>query len=210
MNPIIVINANMGSKGHQIGRLVSSCSNVMWYDQEENGVSPWKPCSGILNHEIAKFHYDRRFSDSTTIPPVLDYARRSGLPETPELSYDKCRDGQYLTYVIHSSLKESREYFNGKHIVVLNKDIVRFFETTWKFRVGKTKKLISELYTKEDVRLMLTDTLVDYETNYTSDDFVINTIEDLFDVDNFKSLCVKFGLTFNEYRYNKVREFLRK
>ena len=55
-NPIIVINANMGSKGHQIGRLIASCSNVRWYDHKWNGPTPWEPCSHILNHEHSKFH----------------------------------------------------------------------------------------------------------------------------------------------------------
>ena len=136
-NPIIVINVNMASKGHQIGRLLASCSNVLWYNHEGNGSVPWEPCNGILNAELSKFHYDRRFADNTTIPPVLDYARRSNLPETPELSYDRCEDGQYLMYVTHSDLDESREYFNGKHVVVLNKDPTRFFETSLNFR-GKT------------------------------------------------------------------------
>ena len=95
MNPIIVINVNMGSKGHQIGRLISSCDNVAWYDHRGNGAHPWLPCSGILNAELSKFHYDRRFADNTTVPPVLDYARRSGLPERPDLTYKS----QLLTYI---------------------------------------------------------------------------------------------------------------
>jgi hypothetical protein len=209
-NPIIVINAIMASKGHQVGRLLASCSNVLWYNHEGNGSDPWEPCNGILNAELSVFHYDRRFADSSTIPPVLDYARRSGLPETPELSYDRCEDGQYLLYVTHSDLDESREFFNGNHLVVLNKDIDRFFNTAWNFRVGKTKTLISELYTKEEAESMLANTFSNYETNITSDDFVIDSVDDLFDVENFKSLCEKFNLIFNEDRYSKVIEFLRK
>jgi hypothetical protein len=200
----------MASKGHQIGRLLASCSNVLWYNHEGNGSVPWEPCNGILNAELSKFHYDRRFADNTTIPPVLDYARRSNLPETPELSYDRCEDGQYLMYVTHSDLDESREYFNGKHVVVLNKDPTRFFETSLNFRVGKTKSLISELYTNEEAESMLTNTLTNYETNITTEDFGIDSIADLFDVNNFKSLCEKFNLIFNEDRYNKVIEFLKK
>ena len=208
-NPIIIINANMASKGHQIGRLISSCTNVLWYDHEGNGKFPWLPCSNILNSEISKFHFDRRFSDSTTIPPVLDYARRSGLPERPILSYDRCQNGQNLLYVTHSDLDESRNYFKGNHVVVLDKNPERFFETTWNFKVGKTKELISELYTKEEVDLMLTNTLINYEININSDDFVIDTIDDLFDMDNFKLLCEQFDLIFNEDCYNKVRQFLK-
>ena len=70
-NPIIVINALMRSKGHQIARLIASCSNVRWYDHHWNGANPWEPCSHILNHELSKYHFDRRFSDNSTLPPVL-------------------------------------------------------------------------------------------------------------------------------------------
>ena len=40
-NPIIVVNALMGSKGHQIARLIASCSNVRWYDHHWNGANPF-------------------------------------------------------------------------------------------------------------------------------------------------------------------------
>ena len=209
-NPIIVINVNMASKGHQIGRLIATCDNVLWYNHKDNGEHPWLPCDSILNSELNKFHFDRRFSDSTTIPPVLDYARRSGLPEKPILSYDKCQDGQHLLYLTHSNLDESRNYFKGKHLVVLNKDSVRFMETSWNFRVGKTKKLISELYTEEEVETLLSSTLENYREHMNSDDFVIGSIDDLLDEDYFNILCERFDLIFNENEYNKVVEFLRK
>lgn len=208
-NPIVIINANMGSKAHQIGRLISSCTNLLWYNHERNGKFPWLPCSKILNSEISKFHFDRRFADSTTIPPALDFARRSGLAEHPSIPYNRCQSNQYLLYITHSDLDESRNFFKGNHVVVLNKDVERFFNTTWNFRVGKTKALISELYTKEEAELMLTNTLINYKANINSNDFVIDTIDDLFDMDNFKSLCKQFSLIFNEDSYNKVQRFLK-
>lgn len=133
-NPIIVINVLMASKGHQIGRLVASCSNVVWYDAPTNGEHPWLPCNGILNDKLGQFHFDRRFKDDTTIPPVLDYARRSEYPnERPELNFDKCKDGEKLIYVTHSNLDEAKDYFKGKHLVVLDKSEERFFETSWNY-----------------------------------------------------------------------------
>ena len=151
-NPIIAINVLMASKGHQIGRLVASCRNVVWYDAPTNGEHPWLPSSGILNDELGHFHFDRRFKDDTTIPPALDYARRSGyINERPELNFEKCGYGlNKLIYVTHSKLDEARDYFNGRHLVVLDKNEERFFETSWNYRVGKTKKLVSELYTREE------------------------------------------------------------
>lgn len=207
-NPIIVINVNMASKGHQIGRLIATCTNVLWYNHKDNGEHPWLPCDGILNSELNKFHFDRRFNDNTTIPPALDYARRSDLPEKPELSYERCQDDDNLIYVTSSRLDEARDYFKGKHLVVLNKNYDRFMETTWNFRVGKTKKLISELYTEEEVETLLNDTLENYRKHMNSDDFVIGSIDDLLDEDYFNIFCKRFDLIFNENEYNKVREFL--
>ena len=208
-NPIIVINANMGSKGHQLGRLIASCTNVLWYDDSSNGSNPWEPCNGILNYQLSKFHFDRRFSDNSTIPPVLDFAKRSGLVERPNIPYNLCTKNNYLIYVTHSNLKESREYFNGKHVVVLNADIKRFFATSWNFRVGKTKELISDLYTIKDVHTMLEGTLDSYKAHLSNEDFVISSVDDLLDVQAFKELCSKFNLQFNKEAYNKVCRFIK-
>jgi hypothetical protein len=81
-------------------------------------------------------------------------------------------------------------------------------ETTWNFRVGKTKKLISELYTEEEVETLLNDTLENYTEHMNSDDFVIGSIDDLFNIDTFVLMCDKFNLIFNEDEYNKVKEFM--
>jgi len=205
-NPIIVINVNMGSKGHQIGRLISSCDNVSWYDHSGNGDHPWLPCNNILNAELSPYHYDRRFVDNSTIPPVLDFSRRSGLPLRPTINYDN----RLLTYVTHSELDEARDYFNGNHLVVLDKDFERFMSTSWNFKVGKTKTPISELYTETQVADMLNNTLRNYTENITEDDFVIDSVDDLLDMDIFKKLCSKFDLQFNEYSYVKVRDFITK
>ena len=208
-NPIIVINVNMASKGHQIGRLISSCDNVLWYNHKDNGEHPWLPCDGILNSELNKFHFDRRFDDNTTIPPALDFARRSGFTvEYPDISYDRCQDGQNLLYITHSKLDEARDYFKGKHIVVLDKNPERFFETSWNYKVGRTKERINRLYTEEQIVSMLSSTLENYREHMNSDDFVIGSIDDLLDEDYFNILCERFNLIFNEDEYNKVKEFL--
>jgi hypothetical protein len=65
------------------------------------------------------------------------------------------------------------------------------------------------LYSPEDIEPMLINTLENYETNVNSNDFVIDTIDDLLDIDNFKLLCEQFSLGFNEDNYNKVIEFLK-
>ena len=210
-NPIIVINVLMASKGHQIGRLVASCSNVVWYDAPTNGEHPWLPSKGILNDELGHFHFDRRFKDDTTIPPVLDYARRSGYPnERPELKFDKCKNGDKLIYVTHSKLDEAKDYFKGEHLVVLDKNEERFFETSWNYRVGLSKKLISELYTREECVQALNDTKNNYTKHMDENDFVIKSVDDLLDEDTFKLFCNKFNLVFNKKDYDKVKDFLKK
>jgi|TARA_B110000495_G_C22769334_1_gene450279 hypothetical protein len=209
-NPIIAINVLMASKGHQIGRLVASCRNVVWYDAPTNGEHPWLPSSGILNDELGHFHFDRRFKDDTTIPPALDYARRSGyINERPELNFEKCGYGlNKLIYVTHSKLDEAKDYFKGKHLVVLDKNIERFFDTSWNYRVGKTKKLVSELYTREECIKALEDTHQNYIKHTDANDFVINSLDDLLVEDTFKLFCNKFNLGFDKTRYDKVKGFL--
>lgn len=209
-NPIIAINVLMASKGHQIGRLVASCRNVVWYDAPTNGEHPWLPSSGILNDELGHFHFDRRFKDDTTIPPALDYARRSGyINERPELNFEKCGYGlNKLIYVTHSKLDEAKDYFKGKHLVVLDKNIERFFDTSWNYRVGKTKKLVSELYTREECIKALEDTHQNYIKHTDANDFVINSLDDLLVEDTFKLFCNKFNLGFDKTRYDKVKSFL--
>ena len=206
-NPIIVVNALMGSKGHQIARLIASCSNVRWYDHHWNGANPWEPCSHILNHEYSKYHFDRRFSDNSTIPPVLDFAERSN-HEAQKIPYDILGKDEKLIYVTHGDLGESRDFFNGKHLVVFDKDIKRFFETSWKYKVGKTRTLISELYTVEEAKAMLKGVLDSYTAHLSSDDFAIHSVEDLLNIDMFKMLCSKFNLNFDENAYNKVCKFI--
>ena len=206
-NPIIVINANMGSKGHQIGRLIASCSNVKWYDHEWNGSNPWEPCKHILNHERSIFHFDRRFSDDTTLPPVLDFAERSNHVDQ-NIPYEKLDKKQNFLYITHSKLDESRNYFNGKHLVVFDKDIKRFFKTSWNFQVGKTKTPISELYTVKQAKAMLQGVLDSYTAHISNEDFAIHSVDDLLHKDMFKMLCSKFKLEFNEIEYNKVSKFI--
>ena len=55
---------------------------------------------------------------------------------------------------------------------------------------------------------MLYSNLFNYKEHMTEDDFVIESVDDLLDMDTFKKLCSKFGLQFNEQNYVKVRNFI--
>jgi hypothetical protein len=74
--------------------------------------------------------------------------------------------------------------------------------------VGKTKRLVSELYTEEQIVEMLNSIYDNYKDNITEDDFVIESIDDLFDQDIFKNMCNKLELEFNEDRYIQVKRFI--
>ena len=78
---MIVINAPMGAKGHQMGRLLASCDNVAWYNTKGNGEHPWLPYTEMYGKDLnfTKYHWNRCFKNGTKVIPVLDMAERQGL-----------------------------------------------------------------------------------------------------------------------------------
>ena len=74
--------------------------------------------------------------------------------------------------------------------------------------MGKTRSLISELYTVEEAKAMLKGVLDSYTTHLSGDDFAIHSVEDLLNIDMFKMLCSKFKLDFDKNAYNKVCKFI--
>jgi hypothetical protein len=145
---IIPINVMFGGRGHQIGRLVASCSNVLWYDHFKNGKFPWLPASSNESSNISKYHFDRRFHkslgvgvDEFTVPPVLDIAIRNGYDPEPidsMINWSNKISPNNIVYPLHSPLDISKSFFNNsKHIVVLTSDIdalvKRYIATTAHF-----------------------------------------------------------------------------
>mgnify|MGYP001180887862 FL=1 len=55
---------------------------------------------------------------------------------------------------------------------------------------------------------MLNSIYDNYKDNITEDDFVIESIDELFDQDIFKNMCNKLELEFNEDRYIQVKRFI--
>jgi len=89
MDNFIIINAPFGARGHQLGRLLCSCDNVLWYDHFKNGSQPWLPSFG-LGKTFSKYHFTRRFegayglgTDEHTVPPVLERAAATGSEQRP-------------------------------------------------------------------------------------------------------------------------------
>jgi len=143
----------MGSRGHQIGRLVASSPSVKWFNyaredkNEGNGWHPWLPAYNIDNADISKFHFNRRYAgakgwgvDDYTLPPILDMARMNGAKkERPTEVFDIWLAKTFpknLIYPSHGDLDESQDFFRGKHIVVLETDVDRYIATSSKFKVG--------------------------------------------------------------------------
>ena len=222
---MIVINAPMGAKGHQIGRLLASCDNVAWYDTQTNGVHPWMPYIEKELHgkdmNFTKYHWNRRFSNGLTVPPVLDMAERQGLSTG---SYDALKEGilrvlpKHLLYALHGPLDKSKAFFkDAKHIVVIPKDmaklLARYCQTSAKYYVNPAEptKTFYDLY--EGNYMLMLEHLQRVVDNYsrfaTEDDVIIAEPEKFFVEENFIKVCDKFELEFNKEKFDKVINFLK-
>lgn len=244
LNNFITINFVPGGRGHQIGRLLSSCDNVSWYDYYRNGRHPWIPGDGTSMTEISKFHFDRRFMgasgvgvDRYTIPPVLDIASRNGYPEYPlddMMEWNTKLDSKKAVYPLNCGLDVCKQFFSdSKHLVVINTDIDslvdRFIKTTAKFiyhnpplssRDSNYERLTFKQYwernNKDDssylewVKNYATDLLENYRLNLSSDDVVIQDVDELFDQSRFKTICDKLGLHFNEKNHIRVVDIVNR
>lgn len=222
---MIVINAPMGAKGHQIGRLLASCDNVAWYDNRANGEHPWMPyiekeLYGVDNH-FTKYHWNRHFKDGTKVAPVLDMAERQGLSTG---SYDALKgtieqvQPKHLLYALHGPLDKSKALFkDAKHVVVVPKDmarlLARYCQTSAKYYVDPEKptKTFYDLY--EGKYMLMLEHLERVVDNYsrfaTEDDVIVTEPEKFFVEDNFKKVCEKFELEFNKEKFDKVINFLK-
>jgi len=235
MKNIIPITFVPGAKGHQIGRLISSCDNVIWFNHFKNGDRPWLPAMGMEMGNISKFHFDRRFRgavgqgiDEYTVPPVLDMAERNqyDLDETQAMNlWSKKLDPFYFVYPLHSRLDASKQLFKqAKHLVVLSDNIEnlvqRFIKTTANFVYSYSdpkKRTFYEYFKDLDldtdytdwVRQYVISLLDNYKSNLDENDFVIDDIQQLLDQSFFENLCDHFDLEFNEQNYSKVKEFVK-
>ena len=90
-----------------------------------------------------------------------------------------------------------------------NQNLERFMNTSSKFKVGKTKRLISELYTDQQIIEMLDNTLLNYETNTTPDDFVISTGKNYSIEDFIKKVFKLLDLDWKKFVTTNNKNFLR-
>jgi len=190
MHNIICLNVVEGARGHQIGRLISSCENVQWYNWTENGSTPWTPNKNPSTSNLSIYHFDRRFDGAVgvgvcdkTVPPVLDFAKRN---KYVEISFDKILDWgatvypNNLLYVSHSDLDQSKDFFQHcKHIVVINENIdeivERYLKTTANFIYSWTPTN-SDDWTIECQRLTFKEAVMKEHPNVDYTEWVENYI----------------------------------
>lgn len=228
MDNLIIINAPFGARGHQVGRLLSSCNNVLWFDHFKNGSQPWFPSLG-LGRTFSKYHYTRRFegaygigTDDKTFPPVLERARATKSNPYP---IDKISNWSekiypnYVTVVLHDDLKETKKLFpKAKHVIIkpdnIPEIITRLNTVGADYRWGKEPhETLRYAFTKdgksfeENMHVELERIVTSYN-NADEHDIVINSAKEILNEDFFKTICTKFNLTFNQEAYKKVYNFV--
>lgn len=213
MHNIICLNVVEGARGHQIGRLISSCDNVEWYDWDKNGTTPWLPNTNPSTSDLSIYHFDRRFDGAVgvgicdkTVPPVLDFAKRNTYLEITFqdiLSWKDKISPKNLLYVSHSNLDQSKNFFqNCKHVVVINDnidDIVqRYLKTTANF-IYSWKPVGSKDWTLQKHRLTFKQAVLKEHPNINYEEWVKNHLVDK--LNNFKR-----HISSNDFVISKIED----
>lgn len=236
-NNILVITFPMGAKGHTAGRLFASCDNVSWYDNKVNGAYPWLPYNDV-DENFTVFHFNRKFHGADTgnfcdktVMGVLDTAKRNNSPysiveqKTNIESWKKKLFPNNLLYTNHSDLDQTVEFFsNAKHVLILPDQVEniveRFKNTTLKYYISRKDKNFTFLdhYQKlsQEQNISLEDCIQNdilhkidnFTTHKHKADIVIDSTDSLLDKEYFSEICKKINLVFNEFNYNKVRQFV--
>lgn len=233
-NNCITINFPQGSGGHAVGRLISSCNNVLWYDHDTNGMCPWKPYNDVVDSSFTPFHFTRRFKGSQgygvcekTVPPVLDFADRSNLEcNVDQITEWKKKVYPYnLIYPLHADLDKTKEFFKpAKHIVIIPNNVEqlvdRFLLTTYNYFISwKDKTYTYEKYyndmsletgltPKDCIYNDLITVINNYKSLICKEDVVISHVSDLLDKNYFQKVAEKMQLDFNLKNYEKTARFI--
>lgn len=222
-NNCITINFPNGARGHQLGRLIATCDNVVWYDYEGNGVDPW-----ILYNEpdprFTKFHYNRRFKGATgkgvcekTIIPVGSKSKVP-LEEQKNIINDwktKLNPNNFI-YTLHEPVDVVRDIFGKQKEIFIIPDIDflydRFMQTSYYYFVDPTNKeftLGDKLeHSETKIRDFLHSKICDLENNITENTFVIKDVSDMLIEKNFLKLCNHFNLDFNFDGFTAVKSVI--
>jgi|TARA_B110000908_G_C10160094_1_gene405566 hypothetical protein len=231
-NNCITINFPQGSGGHMLGRMISCCDNVAWYDHEQNNKHPWLPYTAN-DSNFSKMHYNKRFKGAKpkgldpkfTIPPVLDFAESRGITTTPAdiQAWKKKLYPKQFVYTLHDDLDTTKKFFNpAKYIVVIPNDIEllieRWMRSSYYYFVDpkNTDYLYRDLYNDKArqqgitlKQVLLNDfekQIANYKQHSTDDDVVITEINDILQDNVYEEVCTKLGLVINKLNYEKCKE----
>ena len=219
----IVINAPMAAKVHQLGRLVASCDNVVWYDYPKNGKTPWEYYNDV-DVKFTKYHFNRRFKGATgkglcskTIDRVGSKTNNSIEHQQQHIQeWSKRLSPNMFVYPHHESVLLSRQIFtNSKEIFIipdLDSCVDRFMETSIHYFVDPQDKEFTYgdlfLNNKEWVRKHLQSKIKDLKDNVNKDVFVVYNVLDMLEENNFKKLCEHIELDFNLECFAAVKSII--
>lgn len=228
MKNFIIINAVVGARGHQLGRLLASCDNVLWYDHFKNGSQPWLPSMG-LGDTVSKYHWTRRFEgaigigvDSFTVPAVLERAESNKQDPYPMDLLKEWSDKvspNYLMLVLHDSLEKTKQLFpDAIHFIINPRDIDAIVDRLkivgadyrWSTKPYKTMReaFTNEKPFEENIKPHIIDILNSYK-NAEISDTVVESVDELLDPNKFLEVCNKYNLKFNIDNFLKTAEFVR-
>lgn len=213
----------MGAKGHQLGRLVASCNDVLWYDHDRNGRTPWEPYNDV-DVNFTKFHFNRRFNGAVgygicekTIPPILSKSDQTleYQKQQIELWSNKLSPNKFV-YPLHDSVNDVRLVCNTWREIFIIPDIDkcldRYMRTTAKYFVRSDDKTFTygDYYSNDEqlIREHIIDKVQDLKNNITENVFVINDVRELLDINNFKKLCYHLELDFNFDSFSAVQRMI--
>lgn len=220
-NNCIVLNSPMGAKVHQLGRLIASCSNVVWYNHNKNGVYPWNRYTA--DEKFTPFHFNRRFAGASEQGFCNNSLYKIGinndnsLHEQAEYVSAWCSRiaPNYFVYPTHEPVEVCRQVFKHSKEVFVIPDIDtcvdRFMKTSINYFVSASDKSYTFgdmfLHRKENIREHIKSKCNNLKQNLNSSVYVVEDVNTLKDKDTFKKMCRFLELDFDD-DYFKVRNFI--
>lgn len=222
-NNCIIINAPMGAGAHQLGRLIATCNNVVWYNYKGNGTNPWNSYQE-KDKNFTPYHFNRRFAGAVgkgvcenTIPPIGSKSNKTLKEQQAEISKwcNKLYPNMFV-YPLHESVDLTRSIFKTKKEIFIIPTIDQLFERFMKtsyyyFASPNDKKItVGDLFShnKDAIKEHLELKIHELKTNITKDVYVVNNVSKLLLQDNFEHLCKHFNLDFNFDSFTAVKNMI--
>lgn len=211
----------MGAKVHQLGRLIASCSNVVWYDHKQNGNYPWEPYTA--DKTFTPFHFNRRFKDAkengvcnSSLFKIGSSNNLSIAEQTEYISdWSEKINPKHFVYPTHESVELCRQIFkNSKEVYIIpdTEDCVeRFMKTSINYFVDPNDKdfTFRDLFQNDIdfVRQHIKSKCDNLVKNLSADVFIIEDTNELKDKHTFVKVCDFLEIDFAD-DYYKVVDFI--